>query len=1057
MSGSANISFTIAAIDQFSQQFDNLDRQIDRAYKSAGTLGKGMMAAGAAVGVGLGAAVKTAADFEQQMSKVQAISGATGKDFERLKETAKKLGAETSFSAKQAGEGMQYLALAGWKANDIIAAMPGMLDLAAAGAMDLGRAADITSDTMQAFGMKASEATHAADVFAYAQANANTDVEQLGEAMKYAAPMAHTYGWSLEQTAAGMMVLANSGIKGSLAGQAFASSLGRLAAPTKRMKKVLAATNMEFFDANEKMKPLPDVVAELERATAKMTDKQRAATLSTLFGAEAFKHWAVLLDAGSESLRGMTTNLENADGTAQKMAKTMLDNLNGQLIILTSAIEGAAISIGNALLPAIKFITKGLQLFVDGFNSLPDGLKSFIAITMAVGAILTFFGGLILWTVSLIPGFMMGLNALIGVMTTYGATIAVTIGWVFVIIAALIALGIVIYKVYKNSETFRTGFEKAMAAVKAAGQATLGWLQDALNTTAEFFTAVVIPAVEAFAQKTVAAFKVVGSFLAPIIGTIIEKLKNFGSEMQDAFKKAMNLDFSGIAEQAAQFVPSILGYMLGGIPRLIIVGTHILDMIAAGMGVTVPQLMEKIVGIVTGMIDAFLAHVPAFLEAGVQIIASIINGILAAIPTIINSITQIVTTITQILTTYLPQLLEAGTQILLMIIQGIVTMLPQILIAAIQIITMLVTAIVAALPTLINAGIGILMGLVSGILQSLPIIIDAAFQLLNALIGGIAQALPLLIGAAISLIIVLAQALITMLPAIIDAGIQILMALIAGIIQLLPMLIDAALQLLFAIVDALITNLPKIIEAGIKLVLALIDGLIKVLPMLVQAAFKLIIALVGGIIKMLPQLLEAGAKLVLELIKGLLSIVAEVVKAAFSIGGKIIDEFQKIDLVEIGKNIIQGLIKGITGMAKNVKDAVVGVAKAIPDKIKTFLGIHSPSRVLMELGGFTGEGFAIGIGNMIGQVQSATKDLAAAAVPNVNTADFQAVKRRSNAVTSATNEQQKTADVTQQSAEYSFEIPVVIDGREVARATAKFTEAELDRIENNKKRAKGMR
>ncbi|MEV2287472.1 phage tail tape measure protein, partial [Paenibacillus larvae] len=290
-------------IKRVHKEMEDTKKKSKKAKESIEKMGKGAAVAGAAMVGGFAAVVKQAADFEQQMSKVKAISGATGEDFQRLNETARHLGATTKFTATQAGEGMEYLALAGWKTNDIISAMPGMLDLAAAGALDLGRAADIVSDTMQAFGLDASTATHAADVFAYAQANANTNVEQMGEAMKYLSPIAHALGWSLEESSAATMSLANSGLKGSIAGQAFASSLARLAKPTKRMAGLMKKTGMEFFDAQGKMKSMPELVAEIEKGTKGMTEQQRSAALSILFGAEAYKHWAILLDTGSGKLK----------------------------------------------------------------------------------------------------------------------------------------------------------------------------------------------------------------------------------------------------------------------------------------------------------------------------------------------------------------------------------------------------------------------------------------------------------------------------------------------------------------------------------------------------------------------------------------------------------------------------------------------------------------------------------------------------------------------------------------------------------------------------------
>ncbi|ARF67594.1 phage tail tape measure protein [Paenibacillus larvae subsp. pulvifaciens] len=378
-------------IKRVQKEMEDTKKKSKKTKESIEKMGKGAAVAGAAMVGGFAAVVKQAADFEQQMSKVKAISGATGEDFQRLNETARHLGATTKFTATQAGEGMEYLALAGWKTNDIISAMPGMLDLAAAGALDLGRAADIVSDTMQAFGLDASTATHAADVFAYAQANANTNVEQMGEAMKYLSPIAHALGWSLEESSAATMSLANSGLKGSIAGQAFASSLARLAKPTKRMAGLMKKTGMEFFDAEGKMKSMPELVAEIEKGTKGMTEQQRSAALSVLFGAEAYKHWAILLDTGSGKLKDMTKNLQNCDGTAEQMSKTMIDNLYGSIEIFKSGVSEVAIKLGNHFIPSIRKGVDALTKFVEGLGKIdPNKVEIFVKVAgTAVGIIAT--------------------------------------------------------------------------------------------------------------------------------------------------------------------------------------------------------------------------------------------------------------------------------------------------------------------------------------------------------------------------------------------------------------------------------------------------------------------------------------------------------------------------------------------------------------------------------------------------------------------------------------------------------------------------------------------
>ncbi len=327
-----------------------------KTVASVGAVGTAATAAGVAM-----SSLNTAANFQQQMSKVSAISGATGADLDKLRDRSLELSKTSKFTATQVAEGEEYLALAGWKTNEIYAAMPGMLNLAAAGAMDLGRAADITSDTMQAFNMKATEAGHAADVFAYAQANANTNVEMIGEAMKYAAPMANQAKWSIEETSAALMALANQGLKGSIAGQAFASSMSRLAKDKGEVAKTAKKLGMEFFDAQGKMKSLPGLIKEIEKGTAGMSDKQRISTLQTVFGAEAFKHWAILLSTGSDELQKMTTALEKSDGAAANMSATMMDNYGGALNNLQASIQTAQIEFMSPVLPVFQKFFGGIS------------------------------------------------------------------------------------------------------------------------------------------------------------------------------------------------------------------------------------------------------------------------------------------------------------------------------------------------------------------------------------------------------------------------------------------------------------------------------------------------------------------------------------------------------------------------------------------------------------------------------------------------------------------------------------------------------------------------
>ncbi len=434
-------------------------------------VGAGVTMAGVGIAVGLGSAVKVAASFESQMSKVKAISGATDDEFVKLNETAKQLGATTVFSASQAGEGMEYLALAGWKTNDIIKAMPGMLDLAAAGALDLGRAADITSDTMSAFGLSAEKAGHAADVFAFAQANANTNVEQMGEAMNYLAPTANSLGWSLEEASAVIMELANNGLKGSMATQAFGSSLVRLASPTPKASKLIKKLGMEFFDAEGNMKSMPEVIKEMEKGLKGMSEQQKASAMDVLVGKNAFKQWQILLESGSGSLADMTKQLENSDGAAARMADTMLDNLNGAIVLLKSALEGAAITIGETLIPYIQKFAEWINKIVDWFNELSPTIQQFMVIGTALAGVLALIAGPILLLIGFIPQIVAGFEAL-------GVVIGALTGPVGWIILAIVGIGTALVIAYNKVEWFRDMVDAAWAWIKDAFFTAISWIKD---------------------------------------------------------------------------------------------------------------------------------------------------------------------------------------------------------------------------------------------------------------------------------------------------------------------------------------------------------------------------------------------------------------------------------------------------------------------------------------------------------------------------------------------------------------------------------------------------
>lgn len=343
---------------------------------------------GAVLGVSIGLAdtVNTYKDFEAAMSQVQAISGSTSSELARLKDKAKEMGATTKFTATESAEAFNYMAMAGWKTGDMLDGIQGILSLASASNEELSTTSDIVTDALTAFNMKASEAGHFADVMAAATSNANTTVSGMGETFKYAGTMAGTLGYSIEDVALATGLMANSAIKGTMAGTALNSIFTRLSTNTGGARDALKELGIDFFDANGSARDLSDVMNELRESTRTYSDKQKSSLANTIAGTEAQKGLLAILNASTEDYNKLADAVNNADGAAQNMSETMLDNLQGSITLLQSAVDGVKISLGERLAPYIRSgaewitdmmpeVEAGLNELMDFVERKADGLK----------------------------------------------------------------------------------------------------------------------------------------------------------------------------------------------------------------------------------------------------------------------------------------------------------------------------------------------------------------------------------------------------------------------------------------------------------------------------------------------------------------------------------------------------------------------------------------------------------------------------------------------------------------------------------------------------------
>src|SRR5690606_20473758 len=298
-------------------------------------------------------------------------------------------GATTAFSASQAAEGMTYLAMAGFNVEQTIAAMPGLLATAAAAGSDLGRTADIVSNILSGFGLRAEETTRIADVLAATFTSSNTTLESLGETMKLVAPVAASLGMEIEDVAALTAMLGNAGLQGTVAGTALRTILTSLAAPTGAAAKAISELKIQTVDAAGNMLPITDILDQIARATAHMGDAQRAAYLEMLAGREGVSALSALMKVGAREIKAYADTLRNSAGVSAEVADRMMDNLKGAMEELGGAIETAQITIGNAFVPVLRLGAQSLGALINVFNRLPGPVQTAIAVGLGAVAMLS--------------------------------------------------------------------------------------------------------------------------------------------------------------------------------------------------------------------------------------------------------------------------------------------------------------------------------------------------------------------------------------------------------------------------------------------------------------------------------------------------------------------------------------------------------------------------------------------------------------------------------------------------------------------------------------------
>ena len=475
-------------------------------------------------------AVKTGADFDAAMSKVAAVSGATGEDLEALRVKAREMGSQTKFSASEAAEAMNYMAMAGWKTEDMLSGIEGVMNLAAASGEDLATTSDIVTDALTAFGLTAADSAHFADVLAAASSNANTNVSMMGETFKYAAPVAGSLGFSVEDTAQAIGLMANAGIKSTQAGTSLRSIMTALAGDVKFCGESIGEVEIQTTNADGSMRELSDILADCRTAFAGLSESEQASAAQALVGKNAMSGFLALMNAAPADVDKLSGAISNCDGTSLSMAETMQDNLAGQLTILKSQLEELAISFSDILMPAIRSIVSHMQGLVDKLNQLDPQTKETIVkialVAAALGPMLIVLGktisgvGSVLSLVSKAPA---AIGAIKGGITAVTGALGVSLGTILAVVAAIAALVAAFMHLWNTNEDFKNNILGIWEQIKSTFSGLTQGITDRINALGFNF--------ESFTDMLKAAWDALCNLLAPVFEGVFQNIANIFSEI----------------------------------------------------------------------------------------------------------------------------------------------------------------------------------------------------------------------------------------------------------------------------------------------------------------------------------------------------------------------------------------------------------------------------------------------------------------------------------------------------------------------------------------------
>ena len=867
-----------------------------------------LAAATAAVTAFAKSSIDVGMQFDKSMSQVAATMGKTVDEIQDLRDFAMEMGAKTAFSATQAADALNFMALAGYDAETSMKVLPDVLNLAAAGDMDLALASDMITDSLSALGLQAEDAATLVDQMASASSHANASVAQMGDAIL-------TVGGTAKVLSGGMMtlsdgtkqayssttelnqvlgLLADNGVKGSEGGTALRNIILALTAPTDKAAKKLKELGVSALDSSGNMRSMKDIFADLNGAMSKMSEGQKTEVLNEIFNKVDLKSVNALMGTNIERWDALAGSIENSKWAAEKMAKVQLDNLAGDVTLFKSALEGAQIVTSDLLTPSLR---EFVQLGTSGLTAVTDAFKQADEAK------------------SLAEGFR----------DTEGAIRPVEeiAGELQERFSALSAI--------EPYFSFRdeAGELGEISDLAEGLYATLSQMSDA-----EQFN---------FA-------KALGLDNVDDLYEILDPVNDLEWKLEDLIKTADSA-VSGDKNILQSLFPGyemdeILSWFDGSQAGIAELQAAVENVDASGMTDGFSTAMEALPAVIEDGIGLIMAGIPRVVEVGGQLLGGVVTGIINNLPVLASGVLQLAESLGSALLDAAPSMAEKGGELLKFLADGIMTGLPQLTESAVALMSSFGQYLQENLPSLLSAGLEIVVQLTGSIRENAGKLIDGGIELLKNLAQGFADSIPTLIENIPTIISNIAGIINDNAPKILAAGVSILITLAKGLIQAIPVLIANIPQIIQAIYD--VFTAFNWLALGKTIITGIASG-IKALVTHIPDAIKGIAETAGNIVKSFGW--KSLGRGIIEMLKlGIDALGGSIPAALKTIGETAFNWIKSIDWLGLGKAIISGFISGVVGMGASAINAIIDIGRSILDAIKGLFGIHSPSTVFSDIG-----------------------------------------------------------------------------------------------------------